>query len=115
MPGNEAKPQLLAGYTCTTKLFAKTKAGMEYGNQATHLDIGGNGNVVLEWDQLSVQRPHCHDLLLLLAELDAVDASKQLLQVGLDHPGVGGLAQDLQKIVVSDEIESGKDCSFLLQ
>ena len=40
---------------------------------------------------------------------NAVDSGEQLLQVGLDHHGLGRLAQDLQKVVVADEIEPAEE------
>ena len=39
-------------------------------------------------------------MLVTLVEVDAVDAGKQFLQVGLDNGGFGGLAQDLKQIAV---------------
>ena len=43
-----------------------------------------------------------------------MDASKQLLQVGLDDVGIGSLSQDLQEIVIPNEVETREDGPFLL-
>ena len=43
-----------------------------------------------------------------------MDASKQLLQVGLDDVGVGSLSQDLQEIVIPNEVETRENGPFFL-
>jgi len=40
--------------------------------------------------------------------------SKELLEVGLNDGGVGGLAQDLQEIIISYEVEPGKGRALLV-
>ena len=44
-----------------------------------------------------------------------MDAGEQLLQMGLDHVRVGRLAQDLQQVVVTDEVEAWEKRAFLLK
>ena len=54
-------------------------------------------------------------MVAALIEVDAVYSSEQLLQVALYDRGIGRLAEDLQKVVVTDEVEPWEQRSFLLQ
>lgn len=61
--------------------------------------------LVLEWHDLLLERVHGDDVLLLVVEVDVVDAGEELLQVRLDHGRLRRLAQDLKEVVVADEVE----------
>ena len=77
-------------------------------------DLGGDLDVVPERNDLALDGVHRHDELVGLVEVDVVDAGEQLLQVRLNDGRLGGLAQDLEKVVVADEVEPRKAGPFLL-
>ena len=60
-------------------------------------------------------RPHGQDLLVPLPEDDCVNAREQLLEVQLNDGRILRLAQDLQHIVVSKEVEPREFVSLLLK
>ena len=72
-------------------------------------------NLVFQGHDLAVDRLHGDDVLVVLVKVDAVDAGEELLEVGLDDGGVGGLPQDLQQVVVADEVEARELSSLFLQ
>ena len=80
----------------------------------TDLDLGHDLYVLAERHDLAVQALHGDDVLVALAELDAVDAGEELLQVRLDDGRVGRLAEDLQQVVVADEVEAREEAALLL-
>lgn len=48
-------------------------------------------------------------MLAPLVKVHTVDTSEELLEMGLDDGRVLGLAQDLQEVVVTDEVETRQD------
>jgi len=71
--------------------------------------------VIPQGDNLSFDGVHGHDELVRLVKVDVVNSGKELLQVSLDDGGLGGLAKDLEKVIIADEIKSRKARSFLFQ
>ena len=63
----------------------------------------------------SSYRLHGEDMFAAVIKLHRMDASEQLLEMGLDDLRVGGLTQDLQQVIISDEVETWELGSFLLQ
>ena len=55
------------------------------GFKDSYLNFWLNLNLFLERNNLSINRLHGFDMFTTLIKLDTVDASKQLLQVGLDY------------------------------
>ena len=51
---------------------------------------------------------------VLFVEGDLKDAAEELLEVALDDGRVLGLAQDLEQVVVTDEIEARELLALLL-
>ena len=82
---------------------------------STDLNHLNDLDLVLQGDDLAIHRLHGNDVLILLVKVDAVDASEELLEVGLDDSGVGRLTQNLQQVVVTNEVESGELGTLLLQ
>ena len=52
---------------------------------------------------------------MYLVHIQALDVVEALLEMRLDGFGVFGLTQDLQKVVVGQEVESGEDLPLGLQ
>ena len=67
-----------------------------------------------ERHHLAIQRLHGRDMPIALAELDTVDARKELLEMRLDHSGIRGLTKDLQQVVVADEVEAREQAALFL-
>ena len=65
----------------------------------------GYPNGIGQLDLFPFQRVHADDVLVTIVKVHTVDAGKQFLQVGLDNGGFGGLAQDLKKVFINDEVE----------
>ena len=84
-------------------------------HSSTDLNHLNDLDLVLQGHDLAIHRPHGDNVLILLVKVDAVDASEELLEVGLDDGGVGGLTQNLQQVVITDEVESGELGTLLLQ
>lgn len=74
----------------------------------TNLHFWLDLNLAFERNHFPIQRFHSQDMAVVVIELDTVDPSKQLLQVSLDHSGVGRLAKNLKKVIISDEVEPGE-------
>ncbi len=72
-------------------------------------------HLVLEWHHFAVERLHGHDVLAAVVELHRVDSGEELLEVRLDDLRVGGLTEDLEQIVVSDEVETREQGPLLLR
>ena len=79
------------------------------------LHLGGDPDLLPQRDDLSLERVHGDDVLLLGVEVDAVDAGEELLEVRLDDGGLGRLAQDLEEVVVADEVKAREAGALLLQ
>jgi len=58
---------------------------------------------------------HAFDLGILLVKLDLVYAAEKFLQVRLDDKRILSLAQNFQKVVVTDEVKPRKFRPFLFQ
>ena len=80
-----------------------------------YLNFCRDGNGMGEWYHLAMEAAHCQDLTVVFGELHAINPGKELLEVGLDDGRLGGLAQDLQQVVIANEIEAGKGRTLLLQ
>eukprot|EP00968_Pinguiococcus_pyrenoidosus_P012901 scaffold1154_cov310-Pinguiococcus_pyrenoidosus.AAC.33 len=74
---------------------------------------------ILKRDPLAFGAQERHDFggapVLDIGERDSVDPLEELFQVRLDDVGVLGLAEDLEKIVVPDEVEARHARALLLQ
>lgn len=75
----------------------------------TYLNLWCDLHRLQEGYNLTLQGLHGGDMLAPLVKVHAVDTSKELLQMGLDDGRVLGLAQDLQEVVVTDEVETRQD------
>ena len=79
------------------------------------LNLRGDPDLLPQRDDLSLQRVHRDNVLLLGVEVDAVDAGEELLEVRLDDGRFCGLAQDLEEVVVADEVKAGETGPLFFQ
>lgn len=96
-------------------LISVTFRNPELSHFSTDLNHLHNLDLVLQGHDLAINRFHGDNVLIVLIKVDAVDAREELLQVGLDDCGIGGLTKDLQQVIVTDEIETGELSTLFLQ
>ena len=92
--------------------FGNPELSQHFSTDLNHLH---NLDLVLQGHDLAINRFHGDNVLIVLIKVDAVDAREELLQVGLDDCGIGGLTKDLQQVIVTDEIETGELSTLFLQ
>lgn len=71
--------------------------------------------MVSQGNNLAFDGVHGHDELVGRVKVDIVNAGKKFLQMCLNDGRLGGLAKDLEQVVIADEIKSRKARPFLFQ
>lgn len=102
LPNHAAKPK-------NFKTFTTKRRNQQY------LHIRGDLSRSLEWNNFTFQRDHGDDVLFSGVELNTVYALEEFLQMRLNHSRIGRLAQDLEQVIVSQEVESRKRATLFLK